>query len=45
LHLARGRINLNGYPLEAGDGAKVNGPETLTLTALEAAEILLFDLA
>lgn len=45
LHLARGRISLNGSPLEASDGAKVNGPETLTLSALEAAEILLFDLA
>ena len=44
LHLARGRVNLNGYPLEAGDGAKVHGPETLNLTALEAAEVLLFDL-
>ena len=45
LHLARGRIALNGYPLEAGDGAKINGPETLALSALETAEILLFDLA
>ena len=45
LHLARGRVSLNGYPLEAGDGAKVNGPETLNLTALEQAEVLLFDLA
>ena len=45
LHLARGRVSLNGYPLEAGDGAKVTGPETLNLTALEQAEVLLFDLA
>lgn len=45
LHLARGRISLNGYPMEAGDGAKVNGPETLTVSGLETAEILLFDLA
>jgi redox-sensitive bicupin YhaK (pirin superfamily) len=45
LHLARGRIALNGYPLEAGDGAKINGPETLSVSALESAEILLFDLA
>ena len=45
LHLARGRITLNGYPLEAGDGAKINGPEILTLSALETAEVLLFDLA
>jgi len=45
LHLARGRISLNGYPLETGDGAKVTGPETLNLTALEDAEVLLFDLA
>ena len=45
LHVARGRIALNNYPLEAGDGAKINGPEALTLSALEAAEVLLFDLA
>lgn len=45
LHVARGRVHLNGYPLEAGDGAKINGPETLALSALEDAEILLFDLA
>ncbi len=45
LHVARGRINLNGYPLEAGDGAKVFGPEGLKLEGLEDAEILLFDLA
>jgi len=45
LHLARGRANLNGYPLEAGDGAKIHGPEVLTVVALDTAEILLFDLA
>jgi redox-sensitive bicupin YhaK (pirin superfamily) len=45
LHLARGRVTLNGYPLEAGDGAKINGPEILALSASETAEILLFDLA
>ena len=45
LHVARGRINLNGYPLEAGDGAKVFGPENVHLQGLEDAEILLFDLA
>ncbi|MEK6663978.1 MAG: pirin family protein [Pseudomonadota bacterium] len=45
LHVACGRVGLNGYPLGAGDGAKVNGPETLTWLAVEAAEILLFDLA
>ena len=45
LHLARGHLNLNGYPLEAGDGAKVHAPETLSLTTKEDAEVLLFDLA
>ena len=45
LHLARGRINLNGYPMQAGDGAKIHGPESLSIAALEEAEILLFDLA
>ena len=45
LHLARGRISLNGYPLEAGDGAKIHGPEKLQIIAQEEAEILFFDLA
>lgn len=45
LHVARGRISLNGYPLEAGDGAKIHGPENLQLSAQEAAEILFFDMA
>lgn len=45
LQLARGRISMNGYPLEAGDGAKIYGPETIILTAQENAEIILFDLA
>ncbi len=45
LHLARGRVLLNGYPIEAGDGAKIHGPESLHLSAQEEAEILLFDLA
>lgn len=45
LHLARGRAKLNGYPLEAGDGAKIHGPENVNLEALEDVEVLLFDLA
>lgn len=44
LHVATGRVQLKGYPLEAGDSvALVHEPE-ITLEALEPAEVLLFDL-
>lgn len=45
LHLARGHLLLNGYPIEAGDGAKIHGPENLAISAQEEAEMLFFDLA
>ncbi len=45
LHVATGRVQIKGYTLEAGDSvALVQEPE-LTLVGLEAAEVLLFDLA
>lgn len=44
LHLARGRGELNGEPLEGGDGARITGEHRLALHALEPAEALLFDL-
>lgn len=43
LVLARGRVDLNGHDLAERDGAALTGPQTLTLTASEEAEIVLVD--
>ena len=45
LHLARGEATLNGVPLKEGDGAAVSSDERIELRGLQAAELLLFDLA
>ncbi len=45
LHLARGTAQLNGQPLQAGDGAKILGESRLTLDRGQDAEVLLFDMA
>jgi quercetin 2,3-dioxygenase len=44
LQIATGKAALNGVALEAGDGASSEDPGTLTLTATEPTEALLFDL-
>lgn len=44
VHVARGRITVNGKALEAGDAAQLEGAESLTLTAGDGAEVLVFDL-
>ncbi|MES9964396.1 MAG: pirin family protein [Candidatus Sedimenticola sp. 20ELBAFRAG] len=44
LHLAKGRMELNGEPLQAGDGAKITGEPELLLSNGTGAEFLLFDL-
>lgn len=44
VHLARGRLTVNGVELTAGDGLKLVGEESLDLSAGEAAEVLVFDL-
>ncbi len=44
IHVARGRAELNGKAMVAGDGASVEGPDDLRLTGTVEAEILLFDL-
>ncbi len=44
IHVARGRVLLNGQTLEAGDGAAVEG-ETITLSEGRDAEVIVFDLA
>jgi redox-sensitive bicupin YhaK (pirin superfamily) len=45
LQLIKGSITLNGTPLHPGDAASTDDIGTLTLTATEDAEALLFDLA
>lgn len=44
VHAARGRVELNGVKLEAGDGVRLRNPQTLQLTAGKDAEVLVFDL-
>jgi redox-sensitive bicupin YhaK (pirin superfamily) len=43
LQVARGRCELNGIPLEAGDGAAVSDETSLQLAGAKDAELLLFD--
>ena len=45
LHLARGKLTVNGAPLEAGDAAKLDGVAEIVLQQGAGAEVLLFDLA
>jgi redox-sensitive bicupin YhaK (pirin superfamily) len=44
LQVARGSIDLNGETLVAGDAAKIDKGQAISVKALEAAELLLFDL-
>jgi quercetin 2,3-dioxygenase len=44
LQMVRGRIELNGTPLAAGDGAAVSEESALEMVAQESAHFLLFDL-
>ena len=45
VHLARGRLVVNGQLLQAGDALKLDGEARLTLAGGEQAEVLVFDLA
>ncbi len=45
VHVARGTVKLDGELLTAGDGAALSEVERLTLEGVEAAEVLVFDLA
>ena len=45
VQVASGSVDLNGTRLGAGDGAAVEGQAALGIKALEAAEVLVFDLA
>ncbi|MGH8629797.1 MAG: pirin family protein [Burkholderiales bacterium] len=45
VHVARGRVTVNGHPLEAGDALKASGEQLIVVEKGEDAEVLLFDLA
>jgi len=45
LHVARGRLRLNGTELGPGDGAAIQAEPRLELEGLEEAELVLWDLA
>jgi len=45
IQVARGRISVNGTALEPGDGAALTGENHLSISAAEASQMLLFDLA
>jgi redox-sensitive bicupin YhaK (pirin superfamily) len=44
LQVARGSLLVNGERLEQGDGAALDGAESLAIEAVEEAEFLLFDM-
>jgi len=44
VHVARGRVSVNGSPLRGGDAVKVSAAASIRLEGAEAAEVLLFDL-
>lgn len=45
LHVVAGKVRLADQPLEAGDGAALEGEPGISFTAQESSEVLLFDLA
>ena len=45
VHLVRGRIEVNGQVLDAGDAMTLRGEERLMLANGQAAEVIVFDLA
>ena len=44
VHVARGKLDLNGIALGEGDGAKIKDESQLKFSATDDAEVLLFDL-
>ena len=45
VHIARGKLRVNGLDLEAGDAVQVSDEAELSLSHAQDAEVLLFDLA
>jgi len=44
LHVARGAVDVNGTPLEAGDAASFENAETIAIAGTKKGEVILFDL-
>jgi redox-sensitive bicupin YhaK (pirin superfamily) len=44
VHVAAGKVNLNGKELGAGDGASISGEQALEFAAKAPSQVLLFDL-
>ncbi|MBU9291679.1 pirin family protein [Burkholderia multivorans] len=44
-HVVRGDVEIDGHPLEAGDGVRIAGVDAVALTQGREAEVLLFDVA
>jgi quercetin 2,3-dioxygenase len=44
VHVARGRVSVNGEPLVAGDAARISASSQLDLSGSAKAEVLVFDL-
>jgi redox-sensitive bicupin YhaK (pirin superfamily) len=44
VHVARGRVSVNGQPMDTGDGATLSDVSKVNLEGLDHAEVLLFDL-
>ena len=45
VHVARGRVRVNGHALATGDGAAISDERAVTVEGIDGGEILLFDLA
>jgi quercetin 2,3-dioxygenase len=45
LQVAKGNVEMNGKKLSAGDGAAISDESSVTITASDDSEVLLFDLA
>jgi redox-sensitive bicupin YhaK (pirin superfamily) len=45
IHVARGRVSLDGRDLGPGDGASISDAERFSLRGVEEAEVIVFDLA
>jgi redox-sensitive bicupin YhaK (pirin superfamily) len=45
IHVARGAVKVNGQLLRTGSGAAASDESSITLEAIDASEVLLFDLA
>ena len=45
IHVARGKVKINGRELSAGDGASLSDEKTVKVEGIDGGEVLVFDLA